>query len=65
MPVDGIRVYILNESLPYMDLVIEAVDEPGPARVPLISVAYYGEHNGDLMRDPEMCFELAVKKVRS
>jgi hypothetical protein len=25
-----------------------------------ISVAHYGEQNGDLMRDPEMCFELSL-----
>ena len=35
--------------------------EPGPTGLPVISVAHYGEQNGDLMRDPEMCFELAVK----
>jgi len=27
--------------------------------LPAISIAHYGEQNGDLMRDPEMCFELA------
>jgi hypothetical protein len=43
-----------------MALVIEAVPEPGPLGVPAISVAHYGEQNGDLMRDPEMCFELSV-----
>ena len=26
--------------------------------LPTISVTHYGEQNGDLMRDPEMCFEL-------
>jgi hypothetical protein len=25
-----------------------------------LSVAHYGEQNGDLMRDPEMCFELGL-----
>jgi hypothetical protein len=33
-------------------------DESGPGGLPAISVAHYGEQNGDLMRDPEMCFEL-------
>ena len=41
-----------------MALVIEATDESGPSGLPAISVAHYGEQNGDLMRDPEMCFEL-------
>jgi hypothetical protein len=41
-----------------MSLVIEAVDESGPCGLPALSVAHYGEQNGDLMRDPEMCFEL-------
>jgi hypothetical protein len=27
--------------------------------LPAISIAHYGEQNGDLMRDPEMCFELS------
>ena len=29
----------------------------GPNGLPAISVAHYGEQNGDLMRDPEMIFE--------
>lgn len=37
---------------PYMDLVIEKVDRNQ------ISVAHYGEQNGDLMRDPEVVFRL-------
>jgi len=48
------------ENLPYMPLVIEALDESGPMGLPAISVCHYGEHNGDLMRDPEMCFELGM-----
>jgi len=43
---------------PYMALVIEATGESGPCGLPCISVAHYGEQNGDLMRDPEMCLEL-------
>jgi hypothetical protein len=45
-----------------MALVIEATDESGPSGLPAISVAHYGEQNGDLMRDPEMCFELGFAK---
>jgi hypothetical protein len=44
---------------PHMALVIEATPEPGPLGLPSLSIAYYGEQNGDLMRDPEMCFELS------
>ena len=47
------------ENPPYMALVIEATPEPGPLNLPSISVVHYGEQNGDLMRDPEMCFELS------
>ena len=52
-------LYLRVENPPYMVLVIEAVPEPGPLGLPAISIARYGEQNGDLMRDPEMCFELA------
>ncbi|ADV84494.1 DUF6908 domain-containing protein [Terriglobus saanensis] len=48
------------ENLPYMALVIEASDESGPCGLPALSVFHYGEQNGDLMRDPEMCFELGL-----
>ena len=51
-------LYLKIENSPYMALVIEATDESGPYGLPSISVAHYGEQNGDLMRDPEMCFEL-------
>jgi hypothetical protein len=50
-------LYLKIENLPYMALVIEA-PELGPLGLPAISVAHYGEQNGDPMRDPEMCFEL-------
>jgi hypothetical protein len=52
----GLNVKI--ENRPYMALVIEALDESGPMGLPALSVCHYGEQNGDLMRDPEMCFEL-------
>jgi hypothetical protein len=50
-------LYLKIENPPYMALVIEA-PEVGPLGLPGISVAHYGEQNGDPMRDPEMCFEL-------
>ena len=50
-------LYLKIENPPYMALVIEA-PELGPLGLPGISVAHYGEQNGDPMRDPEMCFEL-------
>jgi hypothetical protein len=52
-------LYLRIENPPYMALVIEAASEPGPLGFTAISVAHYGEQNGDLMRDPEMCFELS------
>jgi hypothetical protein len=52
------NLYLKIENPPYMELVIEATDESGPCGLPSLSVAHYGEQNGDLMRDPEMCFEL-------
>ena len=53
-------LYLKIENPPYMELVIEAMDESGPMGLPALSVAHYGEQNGDLMRDPEMCFELGL-----
>jgi hypothetical protein len=53
-------LYLKIDNAPYMELVIEAMDESGPCGLPAISVAHYGEQNGDLMRDPEMCFELGL-----
>lgn len=47
------------DNSPNMPLVVEALDESGPCGLPALSVAHYGEQNGDLMRDPEMCFELS------
>lgn len=52
----GLHLKITNE--PYMALVIEATDESGPCGLPAVSVAHYSERKCDLMRDPEMCFEL-------
>ena len=51
-------LYLKIDNAPFMELVIEAVDESGPRGLPALSVAHYGEQNGDAMRDPEMLFEL-------
>jgi hypothetical protein len=53
-------LHLRIENPPYMALVIEAMDESGPCGLPALSVAHYGELNGDAMRDPEMCFELGL-----
>src|SRR6202795_476390 len=53
-------LYLKIENAPYMALVIEATGESGPSGLPALSVAHYGEQNGDLMRDPEMMFELGL-----
>jgi hypothetical protein len=50
-------LFLKIENAPYMALVIEAIEE-GPSGLPTVSVTHYSERNGDLMRDPEMCFEL-------
>jgi hypothetical protein len=50
-------LFLKIENAPYMALTIEAIEE-GPSGLPTVSVTHYGEQNGDLMRDPEMCFEL-------
>jgi hypothetical protein len=42
----------------FMRLVIEHVGT-GPRGGELVSVAHYGESNGDLMRDPEIVFEVS------
>jgi hypothetical protein len=59
--VGGLRptLYLKIENAPCMELVIEAIGT-GPMGLPAISVAHYGEQNNDLMRDPEMCFELGL-----
>jgi hypothetical protein len=43
----------------FMRLVIEHVGR-GPRGGELVSVAHYGEQNGDPMRDPEIVFEVAA-----
>ena len=41
-----------------MRLAIEVLAEPGPDGHGVVSVAHYGKQNSDLMRDPEMLFEV-------
>ena len=45
------ELYVRVENPPYQPLVIEAIPEPGPLGLRCLSVAHYGEQNGDLMRD--------------
>jgi hypothetical protein len=47
------------ESQGFMPLSIERIGR-GPNDLPAVSVCHYGEQNGDLMRDPEVCFEVAA-----
>jgi hypothetical protein len=47
-------LYLKIDNPPYLELVIEAMDESGPLGLPALSVAHYGEQNGDLMRDREV-----------
>jgi hypothetical protein len=53
------RKYIRLEVPGYMRLVIEHIGT-GPRGGELVSVAHYGEQNGDPMRDPEIVFEVAA-----
>jgi hypothetical protein len=50
--------YIKIQNPPFQRLVIEAIGN-GPRGLPMISVAHYFEQAGDLMRDPEMTFEVS------
>lgn len=52
----GFHIKIEND--PWMALVIEDIQQRGPNGHPSISIAHYTEQNGDLMRDPEMIFEM-------
>jgi hypothetical protein len=53
-------LYLKIDNPPYLELVIEALDDSGPCGLPAICVAHYSELNGDAMRDPEMRFELGT-----
>ena len=48
------------ENLPFMPLSVENIGI-GPRGLPALSITHYGECNGDLMRDPEMCFEMEIE----
>ena len=56
----GFHVRIDNP--PWMPLHIEDIGTDGPNGLPALSVAHYGEQNGDPMRDPEMLFEINRKR---
>ena len=49
--------HICIEKAPFMRLVIEYIGD-NEQGWPMISIAHYGEQNGDAMRDPEMVFEI-------
>lgn len=51
------ELHLALENPPYMRLVIEKIHFDGR---PAVSLAHYGEQNGDAMRDPEMVFDLAT-----
>ena len=54
--------WISIENEPWMRLVIEVLPELGPdGHTVVLSVAHYGEQNSDLMRDPELVFEVVEK----
>ena len=48
--------YLRLENPPLMRLVIEVIGGPYPNGAYEVSVAHYGEQNGDAMRDPEITF---------
>jgi hypothetical protein len=52
------RLHLRIENPPYIPLIIETLDESGPLGLPAVSVAHYTENFGNLMRHPEMHFEL-------
>jgi len=54
------QFHIKIENPPYMALTIEGIGT-GPRNLPAVSVTHYGKQNGDLMRDPEMCFEMEIQ----
>ena len=49
------------ENPPFMPLVIESLGERGPNGHRALSIAHYGEQNGDAMRDPEICAEIVFE----
>ena len=53
------RNYLRIENPPFMRLVVEVIGGPYPNGTYEVSVAHYGEQNGDAMRDPEITFLVA------
>jgi hypothetical protein len=52
----GVAIKVTNQ--PYMDLSVESIGARGPWGEGIaVSICHYGEQNGDLMRDPEVCLE--------
>jgi hypothetical protein len=54
-------LYLRIENPPYIALIVEALYENGPLGLPAISVAHYTDRFGELMRHPEMRFELKTE----
>lgn len=54
-------IKIINE--PWMPLCVEFIGNYGPSGSghECVSFCHYGEQNGDLMRDPEVCFAIVPK----
>jgi uncharacterized protein DUF6908 len=50
------------ENAPYLPLCVEVLPV-SPVGVPAVSVAHYGEQNGDLMRDPEIVFAVVSSEA--
>lgn len=55
-----IEANVTIENAPYMSLAVENIG-PGTRGLPALSICHYGEQNGDLMRNPEMCFEMQIE----
>ncbi len=49
--------YIKIQNSPYMPLTVEIIGE-GPNGLPQVAVSHHFVQNGDLMRDPEIVFEV-------
>jgi len=49
------------ENPPFMPLVIESLGKRGPNGHPALSIAHYGEQNGDAIRNPEICAEIVME----
>lgn len=58
--VNRVETTVKIENPPYMTLTVENIGL-GPRGLPALSICHYGEQNGDLMRDPEMCFEMEIE----